>query len=170
MSLLIIAGSSRKASINRRLQERLAEVAESNGVQCYMYPPAELDAPIYNGDYEDENGVPSNIQKLATAVKEASKIIVVTPEYNSSIPPLLKNAIDWSSRLDTNPWAGKTVLLAGASPGQFGAIRSMTDLRGVFCNLDAWVAPAVASIAKTDADKIAELDSDFLTKFMRQGD
>ncbi|CAB0151415.1 Chromate reductase [Pseudidiomarina piscicola] len=170
MSLLIIAGSSRKASINRRLQQRLAEVAQSNGEQCYAYAPEELDAPLYNGDYEDENGVPTNIQKLASAVQEASKIIVVTPEYNASIPPLLKNAIDWSSRLDTNPWTGKTVLLAGASPGQFGAVRSMNHLRSVFANLGAWVAPAIASIAKTDAAKIAELDAAFLTKFIAQGD
>lgn len=170
MSLLIIAGSSRQASINRRLQERLAEVAELDGEQCYVYPPAELDAPLYQGDYEEENGVPSNIQKLATAISEASKIVVVTPEYNASIPPLLKNAIDWSSRLDTNPWMGKTVLLAGASPGQFGAVRAMTDLRGVLANLGAWVAPAVASIAKTDAEKIAELDAKFLGNFLKQGD
>ncbi|WP_411359406.1 NADPH-dependent FMN reductase [Pseudidiomarina salilacus] len=169
MSLLIIAGSSRQASINRRLQERLAEVAEADGQQCYVYPPAELDAPLYQGDYEDEHGVPSNIQKLATAINEASKVIVVTPEYNASVPPLLKNAIDWSSRLSKNPWTGKTVLLAGASPGQFGAARSMGDLRAILANLGAWVAPAVASIAKTDADKIAELDGEFLLKFMSQG-
>lgn len=170
MSLLIIAGSSRSASINRRLQERLAEVAEANGEQCYVYPPAELDAPIYNGDDEDANGVPSNIQKLATAIAEASKVIVVTPEYNASVPPLLKNAIDWSSRVQQQPWRGKTVLLAGASPGQFGAVRAMSDLRHIFANLGAWVAPAIASIAKTDAEKIASLDADFLTQFMGQGD
>ncbi|RUO63700.1 NADPH-dependent FMN reductase [Pseudidiomarina insulisalsae] len=170
MSLLIIAGSSRRASFNRRLQERIAEVAELNGLQCYAYPPSELDAPLYQGDYEDEYGVPSNIQKLATAISEASKVVVVTPEYNSSIPPLLKNAIDWSSRLENNPWTGKSVLMAGASPGQFGAARSMTDLRSVLANVGAWVAPNVVSVAKADHAKIAEVDADFIAKFLKQGD
>lgn len=170
MSVLIIAGSSRNDSLNRQLQQRIAEVAQAEGTPCYLYPAAELDAPIYNGDDEQDNGVPANIQKLATAIVDTKKIVIVTPEYNSSIPPLLKNAIDWTTRLEQNPWVGKTVLLAGASPGRLGAMRAMTHLTVVMAAVQGWVAPMFLSCPQASSETIAEFSQEQIANFLRQGD
>lgn len=170
MSLLILAGSSRTESLNRKLQQRIADVAESHGRACYLFPAAELDAPLYNGDLEQESGVPSNIQKLATAIADATKIVIVTPEYNSSVPALLKNAIDWTTRLEQNPWVGKSVLIAGASPGKFGAMRAMTHLMVVMAAVKSWVAPMFLSCPQASDEAIAKLDTDLITNFLKQGD
>lgn len=170
MSVLIIAGSSRSESVNRKLQQRICEVAEADGRACYAYQAAELDAPIYNGDDEQENGVPSNIQKLASAINDATKVVIVTPEYNSSIPPLLKNAIDWTTRLEQNPWVGKTVLLAGASPGRLGAMRAMTHLMVIMGAVQSWVAPMFLSCPQASDDTIAKFDSEQIKNFLKQGD
>lgn len=170
MSVLIIAGSSREASLNRKLQQRIAQVAEADGRACYVYPAAELDAPIYNGDDEQASGVPTNIQKLATAINDATKIVIVTPEYNSSVPPLLKNAIDWTTRLEQNPWVGKNVLLAGAAPGRVGAMRAMTHLMVIMGAVKSWVAPLFLSCAHASDETIAEFDSEQIQGFLKQGD
>lgn len=170
MTILILAGSSRKESLNKKLQKRLAQRAEELGLNCHLYPAEDLDAPIYNGDDEVEKGVPASIQKLATAIRDANKIIVVSPEYNGGPPPLLKNAVDWTSRLEQVPWENKTVLLAGASPGRLGAMRSMNHLRISLGDLKAWVAPFFGSVPHASDETIAELDNDFLDEFLRQGD
>lgn len=170
MSVLILAGSSRTESLNRKLQQRIADVAEADGRACYVYAAEELDAPIYNGDDEQENGVPSNTQKLATAISDATKIVIVTPEYNSSIPALLKNAIDWTTRLEQNPWVGKNVLLAGASPGRLGAMRAMTHLMVVMGAVQSWVAPMFLSCPQASAQANNNLDEEQIRAFLRQGD
>ena len=170
MSLLILAGSSRKQSLNKKLQQRIAEVAEADGRACYMYPAEELDAPIYNGDDEQANGVPTNIQKLASALSEATKVVIVTPEYNSSLPALLKNAIDWTTRLEQNPWVGKNVLLAGAAPGRLGAMRAMTHLMVVMGAVQSWVAPLFLSCPQASDETIANMDNEQIIGFLRQGD
>ncbi len=169
MKYLLIAGSSRKGSFNGMLQQRINEVAQAQGHVCHLYPAAELDAPIYQGDYEQEHGVPSNIQKLITAIDEAHKIVMVTPEYNGSLPPLLKNAIDWCTRADKNPWQGRTILLAGASPGRLGAMRALTQLSTVMTTVQSWVAPMYISCPHASAESIAELDAELITKFLNQG-
>ncbi|HET8817898.1 MAG TPA: NAD(P)H-dependent oxidoreductase [Pseudidiomarina sp.] len=170
MSILILAGSSRKESLNKKLQQRIAERAKALDVACHVYPAEELDAPIYHGDYEVEHGVPAGIQKLVTAIRDCSKVVIVTPEYNGSVPPLLKNAIDWTSRVDQQPWKGKTVLLAGASPGRIGAMRAMDHLRAIMMNLQAWVAPMFASCPNANDETIQKMDDDFLKNFVQQGD
>ncbi|MDT7526057.1 MULTISPECIES: NADPH-dependent FMN reductase [Pseudidiomarina] len=169
MSLLIIAGSSREDSINAVLQQRIAAVATAAGEACHLYAAADLDAPLYQGDYEQENGVPSNIQKLATAINDVTKVIIVSPEYNSSIPPLLKNAIDWSTRLPQNPWQGKTVLLAGAAPGRLGCMRVLTHLNTVMSAVQSWVAPMFLSCANASAESLAEFDQAAIESFIAQG-
>jgi chromate reductase, NAD(P)H dehydrogenase (quinone) len=170
MKFLLIAGSSRQGSLNAMLQHRIAAVAEQHGHTCHLYPATDLDAPIYQGDYEKEHGVPANIQMLITAIQEANKIVMVTPEYNGSLPPLLKNAIDWCTRVEHNPWQGRTVLLAGASPGRLGAMRALTQLSTVMSTVQSWVAPMYLSCPHANAEGIAELDADMIERFLHQGD
>lgn len=170
MSILIIAGSARQDSVNRKLQHRIAEVAEQLGIAYRLYEPSELDAPLYHGDLEQEEGVPASMQRFAEAVAGASKVVVISPEYNASVPPLLKNAIDWSSRVDGSVWAGKTVLLGAASPGALGGMRGLSHLRDILTNVLAWIAPLMASCKNANDETIAAMDDDYLQKFLKQGD
>lgn len=170
MKVLILAGSSRKDSLNQKLQKRLAEVAEGLNMTVNLYPAEALDAPIYNGDDEEASGYPESIKNLNNAISNADKVVIVSPEYNGSVPPLLKNAIDWSSRENIAVWKSKVVLLAAASPGALGGLRSLSHLRDILSNLKAWIAPEFGSIKNASAKEIADTDHEFLQHFLQQGD
>src|SRR5439155_8924376 len=85
----------------------------------------DLPMPLYNGDLEDEHGMPENATKLVGLITQHDALLIASPEYNSQMTPLLKNTIDWCTRGDENPFKGKVVAVVSASPGHFGAIRSM---------------------------------------------
>lgn len=170
MKLLLLAGSAREDSLNQKLQRQLADFAEQQGFTVNLYPAAALEAPLYHGDLEAEKGLPEATKQLVNAIQNADKVVIVSPEYNASVPPLLKNAIDWSSRDKQGVWAGKLVLLAAASPGGLGGIRGLNHLRDVLGNVQAWVAPLFMSVKNASAESIAQLDGDFVKKFLHQGD
>ncbi|ATZ73364.1 NADPH-dependent oxidoreductase [Idiomarina sp. X4] len=170
MTVLFIGGSRRKESLNTKLKHRLVEVAEKHGIQHKLLDADALDAPIYHGDLEEAEGVPESMQALAKAIYVADKVVLVSPEYNSSVSPLIKNAIDWVSRLDMQAWSGKTVLLAAASPGGLGGLRAVSHLRDILANVKAWTAPMCASCPNASDSAIASMDEEFLINFLRQGD
>lgn len=170
MTVLFIGGSRRKESLNTKLKHRLVEVAEKHGIQHKLLDADALDAPIYHGDLEEAEGVPESMQALAKAIDVADKVVLVSPEYNSSVSPLIKNAIDWVSRLDMQAWSGKTVLLAAASPGGLGGLRAVSHLRDILANVKAWTAPMCASCPNASDSAIASMDEEFLINFLRQGD
>ncbi|MTJ00926.1 NADPH-dependent FMN reductase [Idiomarina piscisalsi] len=170
MTVLFIGGSRRKESLNTKLKHRLVEVAEKHGIQHKLLDADALDAPIYHGDLEEAEGVPESMQALAKAIDAADKVVLVSPEYNSSVSPLVKNAIDWVSRLDMQAWSGKTVLLAAASPGGLGGLRAVSHLRDILANVKAWTAPMCASCPNASESAIASMDEEFLINFLRQGD
>ena len=170
MTVLFIGGSRRKESLNTKLKHRLVEVSEKHGIQHKLLDADALDAPIYHGDLEEAEGVPESMQALAKAIDAADKVVLVSPEYNSSVSPLVKNAIDWVSRLDMQAWSGKTVLLAAASPGGLGGLRAVSHLRDILANVKAWTAPMCASCPNASDSAIASMDEEFLVNFLRQGD
>ena len=92
--------------------------------------------PLYDGDVEEESGIPPAVNELAAAMREADGVILCTPEYNNSIPGVLKNAVDWLSRLDDDVFSGKPVALTGASPGGFGTILAQDAWLPVFRTLE----------------------------------
>jgi chromate reductase len=94
--------------------------------------------PIYDADLQAE-GIPDAVTALGTAIKSADGLIIVTPEYNYSVPGGLKNAIDWISRLPTKPFAAKPLLIQSASMGLFGGARAQYHLRQIMVFLDAYV-------------------------------
>jgi chromate reductase len=94
--------------------------------------------PLYNADIQD-TGFPSAVTAMGEAIAKADGVIIVTPEYNYSIPGALKNAIDWLSRLPSQPFAGKPVALQSASPGLLGGARAQYHLRQSLVFLDAFV-------------------------------
>src|SRR5262245_29109175 len=129
-----------------------------------LRPQAELDhaelkdvpLPIYDGDIEAGPGVPEPAKRLAARIAAADGMVLASPEYNNSIPGGLKNAVDWMSRLRPQPFKGKPILLLGASPGPYGAIRSQMVWRQVMTSLFA--IPIPNQVALPHADQAFEPD------------
>lgn len=122
--LLGISGSLRSASTNTKL---LHEAARLFG-QC-TYVQADLNMPLYDGDLEAEQGVPEPAQALARQIDEADAVLISTPEYNKAPPGVLKNALDWVSRVEGKPWAGKPVAVMSSAAGRAGGERAQMILR-----------------------------------------
>jgi chromate reductase len=146
MRVLALSGSLRRDSYNTRLLRAAVELAPS-GLEIEIYPASRLAAvPPYDADVEDE-GTPDSVIELKHAIAEADAFLVATPEYNSSIPGQLKNALDWVSRpLAKNPLRGKPVAVVGASAGAFGAVWSQAELRKVLAAMGARVVEAGVAV------------------------
>jgi chromate reductase len=130
--IAVIVGSLRKDSYNQKLALALAHLAPSD----FTFEHLRIDdLPLYNQD-DDGNQAPS-VKRLKTEIAAAQGLLFVTPEYNRSIPGGLKNAIDWVSRLQNQPFAGKPVALQSASPGPVGGARVQYDMRKAMTFLDA---------------------------------
>src|ERR1700683_2237278 len=136
LNVVSICGSLRKGSYNRMVMNALPALAPENMKITEAPPFSEF--PLYNADIQNSTGIPAPVQKLADAVRAADGIIINTPEYNFGVPGGLKNAIDWVSRLPTQPFAGKAVALQSASPGPVGGARVQYDLRRTMVFLDAF--------------------------------
>ena len=131
MRVLAISGSLRADSYNTALARAAAALAPS-GVEVELYDGLGL-LPPYDQDLDQEGSEPPHaVRDLRERIEEADALLVVTPEYNGSFPGVLKNAIDWASaRHRGSSFAGKTVAIAGATTGQYGAIWAQQDLRRV---------------------------------------
>jgi chromate reductase len=141
MKILGIAGSLRQASYNRAALRAALELAPEGSV-IDAFDLAGI--PLYNQD--EEMKPPARVAELKSAVRAADAILLVTPEYNYSIPGVLKNAIDWASRpYGDSAWEGKPVAVMGASVGQMGSARAQYHLRQcfVFLNMRAVNRPEV---------------------------
>ena len=136
LHFLTLVGSLRKASYNHAIARALPGLAPE-GVTI-----SELgsigDVPLYDQD-ENAKGFPAAVTAMGEAIAKADGIIIVSPEYNYSTPGVLKNAIDWLSRLPNQPFAGKPVALQSASMGVFGGARMQYHLRQTLVFLDAHV-------------------------------
>ena len=130
MRILAVSGSLRAASYNTALARAAAELTPE-GVDVELYDGLG-DLPLYDADLDGEQAPPS-VGDLRARIAGADAVLFVTPEYNGSIPGVLKNAIDWASRPPHGGAAlwGKTVAIAGATTGQYGAIWAQQDLRRV---------------------------------------
>lgn len=124
MKLLGISGSLRKEATNRKL---LGEARRLFDPASYI--EADLNMPLYDGDLEEAEGVPQAAKLLAEQISEADAVVISTPEYNSSVSGVLKNALDWVSRLDGAPWSGKPVAIMSAAAGRAGGARAQYALR-----------------------------------------
>ena len=130
-----VSGSLRQGSYNTALLNAAQELAPA-GMDIVT---SQIDAvPVYNADVQTQ-GFPESVLALAEAIRSADGVLIATPEYNYSIPGGLKNAIDWLSRIDDQPFAQKPIALMGASMGAQGTSRAQYHLRQVFVFLDARV-------------------------------
>jgi chromate reductase len=125
--VLGIAGSLRKRSFNRAALRAAGELLpESMTLETFDLAPI----PMYDGDLE-ASGMPEPVREFRERIAAADALLLVSPEYNNSIPAILKNAIDWASRPPENAFEGKPAAIMGASPGAFGTILGQDHLRRV---------------------------------------
>ena len=133
LRFVVMVGSLRKGSFNAAIARALPLLAPE-GVS--IAPLGSVgDFPLYNHDLQVQ-GVPAVVVAMADAIRAADGVIIVTPEYNHTIPGGLKNAIDWISRLPDQPFAAKPVALESASQGLWGGLRAQLALRQMFVYLD----------------------------------
>lgn len=144
MRLLFFAGSAREASHNKKLARLGQRVAEANGIESVFADLADYHMPIYHGDLEDAEGVPERAGAFKELLEQYDGVMIVTPEYNASVPALLKNTLDWVTRVKEEPNVFRTRVFAisGTSPGYYGAMRSLLQLRAILSvGLGATVIP-----------------------------
>jgi len=133
--LLGMSGSLRKNSFNTALLRAAQELAPA-GLSIEIADLSQI--PLYNDDVR-EKGYPQPAQALRNGIRAADAVLIATPEYNYSIPGVLKNAIDWASRPPEQPFDGKLVGIMGASPGRLGTARAQYHLRQCFVFLNSTV-------------------------------
>lgn len=145
--ILAFAGSSRADSFNRKLVRIAAEGAQNAGAEVTLLELGELELPLFDQDLEAEHGLPAGALRLKELMNGHDGLLIASPEYNSSITPLLKNAIDWASRPATAEeprllaFNGKTAALMSASPGALGGLRGLVHLRAILANINVLVLP-----------------------------
>ena len=170
MNILAIAGSLRKGSYNKALVRATQELAPE-GMTITSFDLADI--PLFNEDVEAE-GDPASVVALKRAIHEADGLLLATPEYNHSMPAVMKNAVDWASR-PPKPTAldGKPVGIIGASPGLTGTARAQEHLRASLTNPNALVMPKpellVFSVKKKvneEGEIVDELTRGFVGKFL----
>ena len=146
MHVLGLCGSLRRDSYNRRLLAAAATQLPDDAVFHLFEDMADI--PPYNEDI-DARGTPAAVQTLRRAIEAASAILIATPEYNASVPGLLKNAIDWASRpYPDSSLRGKPVIVVGASITPLGAAQAQADLRRVLTAIGAHVLEAAVSVPR----------------------
>ncbi len=121
--LLCISGALRRDSTNTKLLREAARLYGGN------HAFADLRLPLYDGDLEDEEGIPAPVQALADAIAGAEAVAISCPEYNQSMTGVMKNALDWVSRTKGGPWKDKPVAIMAAAAGRAGGARSNYILR-----------------------------------------
>ena len=135
LNVLSICGSLRKGSYNAALMRTLPSLAPDG--MTIKPAPAWDRFPVYNFDDQQSGGIPAEVTAWADAIREADGIIIISPEYNWSIPGGLKNAIDWASRLDDVPFKDKPVALQSCARGALGGGRMQYHLRQSLTSIDA---------------------------------
>jgi len=149
--ILVFAGSIRTGAHSGRTADVAQKELAQQGAEVTRISLADYPLPLMDQDLESEKGIPENAMKLARLIVAHDAVLICTPEYNGSIPPLVKNTIDWVSRVHRdggkplNPYPGKVVGICSSSDGYFAGIRSANHLRAVLSHIGMEViAPQVS--------------------------
>ncbi|WP_265516164.1 NADPH-dependent FMN reductase [Nitratireductor luteus] len=153
--ILVFAGSTRSGALSGKTADAAMKELALLGADVTRISLADYPLPLMDQDLEREKGIPESAVKLAHMISAHDGILIATPEYNSSLPPLLKNAIDWVSRVKADPqgrsmraFSGKTVALCSSSNGNFAGIRSINHLRAVLVHCQAEVLTSQCSVPR----------------------
>lgn len=154
-----IVGSIARQSINRKLAGslvRLAAERDPAGAEPLRFRELEIaDLPFYN--YDLDGNFPDVAERFKQSIRASDALVIVTPEYNRSIPGVLKNAIDWASRpYGDNAFAGKPVGIIGASPGAIGTALAQQHLRNILAYLDARTLGQPEAFVQFTDDRFAD--------------
>lgn len=138
--VIAFSGSTRKESCNKKLINNAAEIARKMGANVTVIDLKDFPIPFYDADLEESQGMPEYAKRFRQMIVESNRIIISSPEYNSSLSAVLKNALDWASRTeDGKPsreaFAGKKVAIMSCSPGAGGGARGLVHLRSVITNI-----------------------------------
>ncbi len=150
--LIAFAGSTRRGSYNAAVIAKAAASAKDAGASVELLDLRDFELPLFNQDLESEKGLPDAAKRLKQLFKECDGLLISSPEYNSSYPPLLKNLIDRCSRAESDDeaplsaYAGKSALLLSASPGPLGGLRGLQNLRSLLQNIQVTVYPEMLSV------------------------
>jgi len=132
-----ICGSLRAGSINKQLEKTLIKRFKRSGVKTSAIHLGSYNLPLFHGDLK----CPADVKKLARKIKSCDGVIVVSPEYNGGLPPILKNAIDWTSTLGTDHFKTPYWGIASCSPGPMSGIMAMRQINYILMRLGAHVSP-----------------------------
>jgi chromate reductase len=180
LKILVIPGSLRTGSHNARLAAAAAREFAQAGVDVTRISLGDFPLPLYDGDLQTRSGVPKNAVNLKRMIGAHHGVLIVTPEYNSSVPPLVKNTIDWVSRVQDaqevrgQVFRGRTFAIAAASESRLGGTRALAALRLVLTACHAAVIPnqfalPFAAEAYDDMDRLKHpADSEALGALVRQ--
>ncbi|HET6244303.1 MAG: NAD(P)H-dependent oxidoreductase [Bacteroidetes bacterium] len=158
--ILAFAGSTRKGSFNKIILKYAVEGAKRAGAEVTVIDLKDYPMPLYDGDLEKEEGIPEKGKELFELMIHNHGFLIASPEYNSGVSGVLKNAIDWVSRPVPNfkPLAafdGKVAAIISASPGALGGIRGLAALRAILSNIKVIVLPNQMAVPKVN-DKVDE--------------
>ena len=160
VSFLVFSASLREGSLNSRLADLARSVIDSSGGTVDFASMDEFDCPSYNGDIQRDAGFPPAAEALRRRLEASDAFVIASPEYNASLPGVLKNALDWVSRFHPQPFHERHALLMAASPSIVGGNRGLWTLRVPLEHLGARVYPDMFSLARAheafdDAGQIA---------------
>lgn len=153
--ILVLAGSLRAASFNRKLARLGAGALRAAGADVTELDLREHPLPLFDQDLEEREGAPPSVLALKGLFRASQGFLVASPEYNSSITGVLKNTIDWVSRPVPGepplaPFKGKVAALVAASPGALGGLRGLVTIRSILGNLGVLVLPDQVALPKAD--------------------
>lgn len=154
--VLAFSGSARKGSWNSLLLKIVADELRSHGIAITEVSLRDFALPLYDGDLEEDEGVPKEAFALRRLIHEHDGLLIACPEYNGSVTPLLKNALDWCSRPGDGlgrlePFQLKPVLIVGTSISPFGALRAIGHLRAIMSKMGAAVVPEDLALPSAQA-------------------
>ncbi len=151
--ILTFSGSTRSDSLNTKLMHEAKGIAEQMGAEVNVIDLKDYPMPFYDADLEANEGLPIHARRLRALMIESNAIIIASPEYNSSIPAVLKNALDWASRgADGKPsrdaFKGKKFAIMSASPSSIGGARGLVHLQAIIENVGGEVIKPNVSVAQ----------------------
>lgn len=154
--IIAFGGSTRAESFNQRLVHIAAEGARHAGAEVTVISLRDFPMPLYDGDLEAAEGLPEHARRFRSLLMEHDGLIIASPEYNSSVTAVLKNAIDWASRPQPHDpplaaFAGKVAGLVSASTGQLGGLRGLFHLREILMNIRVMVLPTMVAVPQAGA-------------------
>jgi chromate reductase len=171
--ILVFAGSIRTGAFSGKVADVAQKELAVQGAEVTRISLADYPLPIMDQDLEAEKGVPENAYKLGRLIAAHDAVLICTPEYNGSMPPLLKNTIDWVSRIRRDNgkpitiYPGKVAAICSSSDGHFAGIRSATHLRAVLSHIQMEVIAPQVSVP--NAGEAFDADGEFREERLRKG-